>query len=160
MTHFIEHLVFSNRKLVVALFAIATVFLGFQASQMRLDAGFEKNIPLNHEYMKTYIEHRQDFGGANNILVSVCDKNDDIFNQNFFDTLKNVHDQLFFINGVLLSILGTMLSPPPPCADIDIYSSANIIRAWREREPPPARQHQKLDFDTSHVSLLSDNVVS
>ena len=47
MTHFIEHLVFSNRKLVVALFAIATVFLGFQASQMRLDAGFEKNIPLN-----------------------------------------------------------------------------------------------------------------
>ena len=69
MTHFLEKLVFGNRKIVVALFAIATVFLGYQASQMRLDAGFEKNIPLNHEYMKTYIEHRQDFGGANNILV-------------------------------------------------------------------------------------------
>ncbi|MBQ4831155.1 RND family transporter [Alteromonas sp. MMG017] len=111
MTHFIEHLVFSNRKLVVALFAIATVFLGFQASQMRLDAGFEKNIPLNHEYMKTYIEHRQDFGGANNILVSVCDKNDNIFNQNFFDTLKNVHDQLFFINGVNRSLVISLFSP-------------------------------------------------
>ncbi|MDO6565880.1 MMPL family transporter [Alteromonas sp. 1_MG-2023] len=111
MTHFIERLVFSNRKLVVALFAIATVFLGFQASQMRLDAGFEKNIPLNHEYMKTYIEHRQDFGGANNILVSVCDKNDDIFNQNFFDTLKNVHDQLFFINGVNRSLVISLFSP-------------------------------------------------
>ena len=86
MTHFLEKLVFGNRKIVVALFAIATVFLGYQASQMRLDAGFEKNIPLNHEYMKTYIEHRQDFGGANNILVSVCDKNDNIYNQNFFDT--------------------------------------------------------------------------
>ena len=105
MTHFLEKLVFGNRKIVVALFAIATVFLGYQASQMRLDAGFEKNIPLNHEYMKTYIEHRQDFGGANNILVSVCDKNDNIYNQNFFDTLKNVHDQLFFINGVNRSLV-------------------------------------------------------
>lgn len=64
MTQFIEHLVFANRKLLVAIFALATLFLGYQASQMRLDAGFEKNIPLNHEYMKTYIEHRKDFGGA------------------------------------------------------------------------------------------------
>ena len=111
MTHFLEKLVFGNRKIVVALFAIATVFLGYQASQMRLDAGFEKNIPLNHEYMKTYIEHRQDFGGANNILVSVCDKNDNIYNQNFFDTLKNVHDQLFFINGVNRSLVISLFSP-------------------------------------------------
>lgn len=42
MTQFLEKLVFGNRKLVVALFAIATVFLGYQASHMRLDAGFEK----------------------------------------------------------------------------------------------------------------------
>ncbi len=111
MTQFIERLVFANRKLVVLIFALITVWLGFQASQMRLDAGFEKNIPLNHEYMKTYIEHRQDFGGANNILVSVCDRNGDIFNQNFFDTLKGVHDQLFFINGVNRSLVVSLFSP-------------------------------------------------
>tara|TARA_Y100001001_G_scaffold164705_1_gene198185 strand:+ start:6723 stop:9041 length:2319 start_codon:yes stop_codon:yes gene_type:complete len=111
MTQFIEHLVFANRKLLVAIFALATLFLGYQASQMRLDAGFEKNIPLNHEYMKTYIEHRKDFGGANNILVSVCDKDGDIFNTNFFDTLKNVHDQLFFINGVNRSLVVSLFSP-------------------------------------------------
>lgn len=111
MTQFIERLVFANRKLVVFIFALITVWLGFQASQMRLDAGFEKNIPLNHEYMKTYIEHRQDFGGANNILVSVCDQNGDIFNQTFFDTLKGVHDQLFFINGVNRSLVVSLFSP-------------------------------------------------
>lgn len=111
ITQVIEKIVFSNRKLVVALFAIATLFLGYQASQMRLDAGFEKNIPLNHEYMQTYMEHRKDFGGANNILVSVCDKNGNIYNQNFFDTLKNVHDQLFFINGVDRSLVVSLFSP-------------------------------------------------
>ena len=62
-----------------------------------MDAGFEKNIPLNHPYMQTYVEHQKDFGGANNILVSVCDASGKIYNQNFFDTLKNVHDQLFSI---------------------------------------------------------------
>ncbi|MEW9796889.1 efflux RND transporter permease subunit [Alteromonas sp. CYL-A6] len=111
MTQFIERLIFANRKLVVFLFAAATLFLGYQASNMRLDAGFEKNIPLNHEYMQTYMEHRKDFGGANNILVSVCDRNGNIFNQNFFDTLKDVHDQLFFINGVDRSLVISLFSP-------------------------------------------------
>lgn len=111
ITQLIEKIIFSNRKFVVALFALTTIFLGFQASQMRLDAGFEKNIPLNHEYMQTYMEHRKDFGGANNILVSVCDKNGNIYNQNFFDTLKNVHDQLFFINGVDRSLVISLFSP-------------------------------------------------
>ncbi|MCP3702640.1 MAG: MMPL family transporter, partial [Alteromonas sp.] len=41
----------------------------------------------------------------------VCDKNDNIYNQNFFDTLKNVHDQLFFINGVNRSLVISLFSP-------------------------------------------------
>lgn len=111
ITHFLERLVFTNRKIVVGLFVLATAFLLFQASQMRLDAGFEKNIPLNHEYMQTYMEHRKDFGGANGIYVSVCDTSGNIYNTEFFDTLKNVHDQLFFINGVDRSLVVSLFAP-------------------------------------------------
>lgn len=42
----------------------------------------------------------KDFGGVNNVLVVVCDCDSDIFNKFFFDMLKNVYDELFFINGV------------------------------------------------------------
>lgn len=108
---FAERVLFSNRLVVIVLFALATLFLGYQSSQLKLDAGFEKNIPLNHEYMQTYMEHRQNFGGANNILVSICDAQGNIFNQGFFDTLKNVHDQLFFINGVDRSLVVSLFSP-------------------------------------------------
>ena len=111
LTQAIENFLFSKRNVVVTLFVAITLFLAYQASQMRLDAGFEKNIPLNHPYMKTYMEHRKDFGGANNILVSVCDKSGNIFNTQFFDTLKNVHDQLFFINGVDRSLVVSLFSP-------------------------------------------------
>lgn len=105
-----ERLVFRHRLLVLILFLLATVFLSYQSSQLKLDAGFTKNIPLQHEYMLNYMKHQKDFGGANSILVSVCDKQGNIFNQNFFDTLKNVHDQLFFINGVDRSLVKSLFS--------------------------------------------------
>ncbi|MCY7293904.1 efflux RND transporter permease subunit [Alteromonas sp. a30] len=95
-----ELFIFRNRLLVILAFAATTLFLLFQATQLKLDAGFTKNIPLNHEYMKNYMKHRKDFGGANSVLVAVCDRDGDIFNKDFFVTLKNVHDQLFFIPGV------------------------------------------------------------
>jgi predicted RND superfamily exporter protein len=110
-SNFAERLVFKNRPLVIGFFAITTLILLYQAFHMKLDAGFEKNIPLNHPYMQTYMEHRKDFGGANRILVSVCDASGDIFNQGFFDTLKNVHDELFFINGVDRSLVVSLFSP-------------------------------------------------
>ena len=107
---FLESLIFKNRIAVLLVFFAATLFLGYQSSQLRLDAGFTKNIPLNHEYMQNYMKHVNDFGGANSILVSVCDTDGDIFNQNFFDTLKDVHDQLFFINGVDRSLVKSLFS--------------------------------------------------
>lgn len=65
-----------------------------------MDAAFVKNIPLHHPYMQTYLKHQKQFGGANSIMVAVEDSSGNIFNPAFFDTLKNVHDQLFFIPGV------------------------------------------------------------
>lgn len=110
-TQIAEQAIFSKRPVVIVLFLLATIFLGYQSAQLRLDAGFEKNIPLNHEYMQTYMEHRESFGGANNVLISVCDTSGNILNQHFFDTLKDVHDQLFFINGVNRSLVISLFSP-------------------------------------------------
>ena len=106
----LELAIFRNRLVVIVLFIIATIGLGYQASQLKLDAGFTKNIPLNHPYMKNYIKHSKDFGGANSILVSVCNTNGDIYNENFFDTLKLVHDEVFFIPGVDRALVKSIFS--------------------------------------------------
>ena len=106
----LEFAVFRNRLAVIFLFILATVGLAYQASQLKLDAGFTKNIPLNHPYMKNYIKHRKDFGGANSILVSVCNVDGDIYNQRFFDTLKQVHDEVFFIPGVDRALVKSIFS--------------------------------------------------
>ncbi len=85
-----ETVVFGNRPLVLILFAIVTVVLTFFASQLRVDAGFKKQIPLKHEYMRTFIDYEQEFGGANRVLIAVMDKNNDMFNLPFFKTMENI----------------------------------------------------------------------
>ena len=71
MISVIENLIFRNRRLVVALFLLMTVFMVWHASHLKIDAGFAKMLPLKHPYMQTYLESRDSFGGANLVVISI-----------------------------------------------------------------------------------------
>ncbi len=127
----IEVGLFRHKLLVLMLFAITSAFLLFQATQIKLDASFTKNIPLNHSYMKIYLKHRANFGGANNILISVCDSSGDIFNADFFNALKGVHDKLFFIPGVDRIQVKSLFSPSTRFVEVveDGFAGGPVIPA-------------------------------
>ncbi|WP_076417880.1 MMPL family transporter [Colwellia sp. UCD-KL20] len=126
-----QNVLFKMRSFVLFLFAVITAFLLYQASQIKLDASFTKNIPLQHSYMKTYLKHQENFGGANNILISVCDSEGDIFNESFFNTLKGVHDQLFFIPGIDRTQVKSLFSPSTRFVEIveDGFAGGPVIPA-------------------------------
>ena len=126
-----EKIVFRHRIGVIMLFVVATAFLLFKATQIKLDAAFTKNIPLKHEYMQTYLKHEKAFGGANNILISVCDKEGDIFNETFFNSLKGVHDQLFFIPGVNRILVKSLYAPSTRFVEVveDGFAGGPVIPA-------------------------------
>ncbi|WP_196140526.1 RND family transporter [Aliikangiella sp. G2MR2-5] len=107
----IQSLIFSKRKGILAIFAIATVIMLYFASQLRVDASFEKNIPLEHEYMKTYIEHQEHFGGANRVLFVLEDKSGDIFNQKFFDALSDATHKVASISSVSEPLMSSLFTP-------------------------------------------------
>ncbi len=127
----LERSLFRHRMWVIFAFVLATVALAFQATKLKLDASFNKNIPLNHEYMKVYTKHEAQFGGANGILISVCDANGDIFNEEFFTQLKSVHDQLYFIPGVNRTLVNSIYSPSARFVEVveDGFSGGPIIPA-------------------------------
>lgn len=131
LIHTLETFLFRQRPLVIFIFALLTAMLGFQASNIKLDASFEKNIPLNHEYMKTYVKYSEEFGGANSVYISVCDAEGDIFNPHFFETLKNVHDQLFFIPGVNRTLVNSLYSPSTRFIEVveDGFAGGPVIPA-------------------------------
>ncbi|QFU25332.1 MMPL family transporter [Shewanella eurypsychrophilus] len=127
----LESFLFRRRAFVIVLFVLITVFLAIQASNLKMDAAFIKNIPLNHSYMKTYLKHQKQFGGANSIMVAVEDSSGDIFNETFFDALKNVHDQLFFIPGVDRSQVKSLFSPSTRFTEVveDGFAGGPVIPA-------------------------------
>ena len=122
---------FRHKFLVLMLFVLASAFLLFQATQIKLGASFTKNIPLNHSYMQTYLKHRANFGGANNILISVCNADGDIFNADFFGALKGVHDKLFFIPGVDRIQVKSLYSPSTRFVEVveDGFAGGPVIPA-------------------------------
>ena len=140
--------IFRHRITVVSFFVLTTIFLGFKATQIQLDASFNKNIPLNHEYMKVYLKHEKQFGGANSILISVCDKDGDIFNEPFFTQLKAVHDQLYFIPGVNRPLVNSIFAPSARFVEVveDGFAGGPIIPANFQ----PTEQMPRLSFYISY----------
>jgi predicted RND superfamily exporter protein len=87
---FTERLVFGARPLVLLIFTVITIAMGFFAYQLKVDAGFKKQIPLQHEYMKTFIDYELDFGGANRVLVAVMAKDGNMFSDEYLTALQQV----------------------------------------------------------------------
>ena len=65
-----------------------------------MDAGFTKLLPVEHEYMQTFLEYRDDFGGADRVAVALIAREGDMFTPEFFDRLRDVTDAVFFLPGV------------------------------------------------------------
>jgi hypothetical protein len=67
----LEEFFFKYRTSVLALLIALTVFMGLHALQLRMSAGFEKQIPQGHEYTITYERYKKNLIGANRITVVV-----------------------------------------------------------------------------------------
>jgi uncharacterized protein len=112
ITTALENLIFGNRRLVIVLFALATVLLGWSAiTGLRVDAGFSKQLPLEHEYMETFLEHYEDFGGADRIVIALIDESGNMFNPEFFRALGAATDAVFFIPGVDRARVTSIFTP-------------------------------------------------
>lgn len=90
----LEKIIFGKRGIVLAIFSIITVLMIFSASQLKIDAGFKKQLPLKHEYMQTFLDYEKEFGGTNRILIAVMAKNGDIFNKEYLTALEGVSDAI------------------------------------------------------------------
>ena len=92
--------IFRYRKQLLILFTFITIALGIMATQLTIQAGFTKMIPLKHEYMQTFVQYMETFGGANKILVALKKPTGEIYDKEFMDTLRKVHEEVFYVKGV------------------------------------------------------------
>jgi len=109
-TAWIADQIFKLRFPLLLICIAITIGLGYSASKLQVGAGFEKMIPVNHEYMSTYFKYRDTFGGANKIQVAVVARDGNMFTPEFFETLKAVHDEVFYTPGVARTTVTSLYS--------------------------------------------------
>jgi len=102
--NFLEKLLFNNRVIWLIVFGALTIFFLQQAvTKFKVDSSFTKNLPMQHQYLKNMFDHITDLstkGMSFQVVIEVTDKNTDIFNKDYLQVVQEVHDKIFYINGV------------------------------------------------------------
>jgi len=132
-----EPFVFGKRPWTLAVLTLITLFMGYQASRLQPDPGFEKQLPLEHEYIKIFKKYQQDFGGANLVLTAIVQKDGSIYNPQFMETLRKATDEVFFLPGIDRSRVSSLFTPDVRFIEVveGGFSGGNVIPA--EFTPTP-----------------------
>ena len=127
----LERAVFGYRAATLALLVLMTGLLAWHAARLAVDAGFEKRLPLGHPYMRTFVEYRDSFGGANHLLIAVRARSGDIFTPGFFATLEQVTEAVFFLPGVDRSRIRSLFTPNVRFVEIveGGFAGGNVVPA-------------------------------
>lgn len=87
--HLGEAWIFRNPKIVLSMVLLVTCLFGAALPSLRVFTDFADLLPQNHGYIKVYNRLKENFGGANMIVMSVEVDKGTIFND---ETLKLIHE--------------------------------------------------------------------
>ncbi|MBS0370510.1 MAG: MMPL family transporter [Proteobacteria bacterium] len=123
--------IFHWRRALLVFGILLTVVLGYFATHLRVTAGFTKMIPLHHEYMKTFLDYQDDFGGADKVLIAIKVKKGDIFQKEVMDVVKQVTEEVFYVDGVERSSLTSLFTPNVRYNEVveEGFKSGNLVPA-------------------------------
>jgi uncharacterized protein len=155
-----ERVVFSQRLWVLAFFALGTLAMAFFASQLRVEAGFKKQIPLSHEYMQTFLDYERDFGGANRVLIAVVANDGSIFDQQFMATLESITRDVIAMDATDDARVSSIFTPNVRFVEVveDGFAGGNVIPStFIPRDPNFVATDAH--FETIRGNIVKANIV-
>ncbi|WP_028218050.1 efflux RND transporter permease subunit [Paraburkholderia oxyphila] len=96
----LQKIFFGHRATVLVVIGLFTAAMAVFAVQLRMDAGFEKQMPIGHEYIRTFQKYRNDLLGANRITVVVRARNGSIWTPQGLTRLYNVTQAVTYLPNV------------------------------------------------------------
>ena len=107
----LENLLFGHRAAVLGVLAALTLAMGWFALQLRMDAGFEKQMPIGHEYIDTFKQYRDDLLGANRLTVVVRARQGTIWSKPGLTRLYDVTQAVMFLPYVSRGSVQSLWTP-------------------------------------------------
>ncbi|MBN3851130.1 MULTISPECIES: efflux RND transporter permease subunit [Burkholderiaceae] len=96
----LERFFFGHRVSVLVAIGVFTAVMAVFAVQLRMDAGFEKQMPIGHEYIQTFQKYRNDLLGANRITVVVRARKGPIWTKEGLTRLYRVTQAVTYLPNV------------------------------------------------------------
>ena len=107
----LETVLFRHRAVVIGVLVALTAVMGWFALQLRMDAGFEKQMPVGHEYIDTFKQYRDDLLGANRLTIVVRARNGKIWTRSGLTRLYDVTQAVMFLPGVSRGSVQSLWTP-------------------------------------------------
>ncbi|HXY95522.1 MAG TPA: hypothetical protein VEH00_01025 [Steroidobacteraceae bacterium] len=109
----LERLIFGHRTLILVLFTLGTLALGATAVHgLRIDTSFLKTLPVQHEYMRTYLDPKvAEFQGANRVLVALIARDGNMFTPEFFAAMRKATDEVIVTDGIDRTRVQSIFTP-------------------------------------------------
>jgi predicted RND superfamily exporter protein len=125
----LEDTFFAHRGATLAILALVTVVMGVFAAQLRMTAGFDKQLPQAHEYIQTFYQYRDQVFGANRIMVVVQAKSGDMWSAPFLRKLDEVTQAVMFLPGVDRRTVSSLWTPTTRVLEIteEGFESEDVI---------------------------------
>jgi len=105
--------------------------MGWFALRLHVDASFNKSLPSDHPYIRTFEKYQSDFGGANRVIVALMANDGDIFTPEFFHELHAVTDEVMFLPAVDRPQVQSLFTPNVRYVEVveNGFSGGNVIPA-------------------------------
>ncbi len=157
---FLERLIFNNRPAVILICLLVSIFLFYQATQIRPSTSFEKMIPLSHPFIQNMMEHRNDLANlGNTVRISVEAKDGDIFTKEYMETLRQINDEAFYIPGVDRSGLKSLWTPSVRWTEVteEGFAGGEVIPQTYDGSPESIEELRSNVLKSGQVGRLVAN---
>jgi len=91
---------FAHRAWLMWALLALTVGMGMLGARLRMEAGFEKQLPASHPYVETFHQYRADVMGANRLTIVVRARNGTIWSAAGLKRLYDVTQAVTFLPNV------------------------------------------------------------
>ena len=97
MVKTLENFLFGQRRWVLLVLLGFTAVMAVFALQLRMEAGFDKQFPIGHEYITTFQKYREQLFGANRVSIAVKVRKGDIWTKESLARLYDVTQAVIFL---------------------------------------------------------------
>ncbi|MTW10100.1 MMPL family transporter [Pseudoduganella eburnea] len=107
----LETALFAHRRSFLLVLAGLTLLMGWFASQLHLEAGFDKQMPQGHEFIKTFDKYRTELFGANRLTIAVHARQGEVWNAATLTQVLKVTEAVTYLPGVERTSVTSLWTP-------------------------------------------------